>query len=362
MASAAAWLALSIGMLGFAGWLFDSPTLKTAFTGNVSMKANASLGICVLAFASLCLLPSKRSVHQLRMARAAGLFAILLGATTLAEHAFDWNAGIDELLFTEPAGEAATASPGRVGPPASTSFVLLGIGLLCFDKRTSRGSSWSQRMALLTAPGALLGILGYITHATQLYGIAKYTGIALHTAVAILALAVFQFLARAEYEPAALLVLDNAGGEVARTVLPAAIVLPLVVGWLRTSGERLGLFDTAFGRALLLLTLMLLLTIVVWRVAKRLSGVAIQHAAAERASSHARAEAQRLAAEHVETLSVLESLLAHAPIGFVFFDRQERCIRVNQYLTQNLPSPGVSASVRELLPGFNEELHTAIHR
>ena len=55
-----------------------------------------------------------------------------------------------------------------------------------------------------------------------------------------------------------------------------------------------------------------------------------------------------------ETLALLDSMLANAPIGFAFFDRKARYVRVNQFLAEmdNLPiSRHLGRSVREALPG-----------
>ena len=54
---------------------------------------------------------------------------MLLGALTLSEHLFGWNLGIDQLLATEVPGVARTASPNRMGPPASLSMTLLGLAV-----------------------------------------------------------------------------------------------------------------------------------------------------------------------------------------------------------------------------------------
>ncbi len=36
-----------------------------------------------------------------------------------------------------------------------------------------------------------------------------------------------------------------------------------------------------------------------------------------------------------DTLSLLDAMLANAPVGFAFFDRDRRCVRVNRYLAEN---------------------------
>jgi signal transduction histidine kinase len=56
-----------------------------------------------------------------------------------------------------------------------------------------------------------------------------------------------------------------------RRLLPAAIGLPLGLGWLRLAGERAGLYDTVFGLTLFALSNILVFTILVWRNAQYLN-------------------------------------------------------------------------------------------
>jgi hypothetical protein len=73
-------------------------------------------------------------------------------ATAIATgHVFGWNAGIDQLLATEQPGAAATASPNRVGPPASVAFCLLGTALLLLSRSraSARGRARPQPLALI---------------------------------------------------------------------------------------------------------------------------------------------------------------------------------------------------------------------
>lgn len=276
--------ALFVGLSSLLGWALDNHWLKTGFTGYATMKANTAVALALNSSALLCVLPEPRWAAGVMYARAAALFALAIGSLTLLQHLFGLNFGIDELLFVEAPGGLATTSPGRMGPPAATCLALLSTGILLFDHVTRGGRSTAQLFAAATFPAAILGVIGYATGATQLYGIAQYTGIAAHTALALLLLALGLFLARAERQPAAILVADNPGGDVVRSMLPPAILLPVAASWVRARGEELGLFDLAFGRALLLLFLIVLFTILIWRLSHRLSAVAIQRERAEEAT------------------------------------------------------------------------------
>ena len=238
---------------------------------------------------------------------------VALGVTTLSQHVFGWDAGIDQLLFREEPGAAATAGPGRMGPPACISFALLGSATLLMGRRSKGGQSPAQWVALLAMPFPALGVVGYVTGATQLYELARFTGIALHTAIACLCLALAVLLARPELKPAALLVADDPGGRVARTMLPVAIVLPILLTQLRRAAERRELFDPTFGRALTLLALVVTFSVIIWRTAQRLSSEASERQRleaqratlleSERAARHEAERAAKLKDDFLATLS-----------------------------------------------------------
>src|SRR4029453_17090507 len=106
---------LGTGVL--AGWLLDITSFKSIH-GDITMKANTAL-LLVLSGLSLCLLnlePEKRALQI--VAKVCAAVVAILGFLTLGEHLTGWNLRIDQLLFEEPLGALATASPGRMGPPA----------------------------------------------------------------------------------------------------------------------------------------------------------------------------------------------------------------------------------------------------
>ena len=347
-------LVLIVGGLGLLGWFVDNEALKAGFMSNVAMKTNTTLCLVASGVALLLSSPTGSRSRAARLSAALAAFSSLLGALTLVEHVAGLNMGIDQLLFTERPGQIFTASPNRMGPPAATAFAILGLAQLLLQRKDGKYASLAQRMAVAAALIALLSLLGYLTGATMLYGIARYTGIALSTAVAVFCLSLGVFVARPAVYPAALVLADNAGGQLARTMLPMAIFLAPVLSWLRVRGEALGLYDLQFGRALLLLAFISIFTLVVWQMSLRFAREAVARARAELASDAARAEAARLASENLQTLSVLDSLLAHAPIGLVFFEASGSCVRVNHYLAQlsrSTPDELLGKALAQVLPG-----------
>ena len=68
-------------------------------------------------------------------------------------------------------------------------------------------------------------------------------------------------------QPVVTILDDTAGGAIARRLLPAAFILPIVLGWLRLTGERRGWFSSEFGLTLFVLALIVLFNLLIWWIA-----------------------------------------------------------------------------------------------
>src|SRR5581483_9879450 len=140
--------------------------------------------------------------------------------------------------------------------PASVSFLLLGAALLLLGggRRARRAA---QGLGLLTLVLTVLPVVGYLFGADFLYTVPRLTGIAVQTATALLAAAAGVVALVPEYGLAALLCRDDAGGVLARRLLGPVLALPLLLGWLCVCGQAAGLFDPAFGEAVLVVAMAL---------------------------------------------------------------------------------------------------------
>jgi PAS domain S-box-containing protein len=259
-----------VGAVVLAGWLLDITRFKSIH-GDITMKANTAL-LLVLSGVSLCLLnldPEKRALRI--AAKVCAAVVAILGLLTLSEHLIGWNLGIDQLLFVEAYGALATASPGRMGPPASTCFTLAGIALLLLHNR--RAIRLTQVFSIFVCLWTLLAIIGYVYQAEQLYEIANYTGIALPTSVGLFVLGLGLLAARADLGIMSVISSAQTGGLTARRLLLVVVVVPFLLGWVSVLGPRLGYYDLGFGAAVLVLSIIIIFAIEIWRSARKLSEV-----------------------------------------------------------------------------------------
>ena len=91
--------------------------------------------------------------------------------------------------------------------------------------------------------GALgvVAALGYAYDLQPFYRFAGYTSMAVHTAAGFIVLAIGLIFARPD-GLVRVLISTGPGTQLSRRLLPVAILLPVIFGWLYESGSKAGLF------------------------------------------------------------------------------------------------------------------------
>ena len=304
-------LAALQGALALVGWSTGIEALKGSYALGINIKTNPAIVILLLGLALLLLGPPHRSGWRTWIGRAFAFLAMAIGLLTLSEHVTGRDLGIDQALFTEPPGAPATSSPNRMGPPASIIVPLIGLSLLISDNRAWRGVRLSQLAAALALLVGAVPLLGYVYGVRELFGLATFTGIALPTAICFILLALGVLFARAHQGAMKLVIADNAGGMLLRRMFPAAIIIPIALGWASVALQDLGLFDASFGRTLLTVSFMVVFSALIWWNAALISRVAAGRDRAEDAERELSARlrtalegerAAREAAEHANRM------------------------------------------------------------
>lgn len=269
--------ALVGGSLALLGWIINVRQLTDWNDGGISMFVNTAI-CAVLCGASLMQVTAADADRWRRMTQTTAGVAAVIALLTLIQHLTGWDFGIDTLLIdanTRDWGQRAAAAPMRMGVPASISFMVLGSTLILMTM-AARERRLASALALAPIAIASLSIAGYWFGADQLFGLAKFTGIALPTSLIIAALGAGLVAAIPEHGVGEVLHRNDAGGALFRRLVVPIILIPLVLGWLRIMGQQAGLYDTAFGTALRTIVEVILFFALLWWTAISMS----RHAAA----------------------------------------------------------------------------------
>ncbi|MFN3651333.1 MAG: sensor histidine kinase [Armatimonadota bacterium] len=269
-ALACAAITVLFGGIVLLGWALDvSPLtrLSPVFPAVVPLVA---VGF-VLAGTALALLVQEPVTRARRAAATAtAALALLIGLGAAFENASGFSLGIDGLFFARTLAGLPTANPGRPGLESSISFVLLGASLVALPWVPARRQRWIQYLVLAVGTLSFLRLVAYVygtVHPdTNIDGTPGSSP--LHTILAFVILSLGVLMARPSAGFLKLLCAPTEGGRVARLLLPAALALPVLLGFIRVEGQMLGIYSLPTGSALAAVLNVVALSGLVWWTAR----------------------------------------------------------------------------------------------
>jgi len=238
---------IGIGVL--CGWFFDIPFLTDVRPGLAFMKINVACAVIVASISVWLLHTQPQGSAWFRLARCLAVLLVALGGLTMSEYLFGLHLGID-IPFSL---EAQSAHPGRMALATSFNWVLLGLALLTLKARRSRLAACAHWLVVPPLLVSGLSALGYAYGVSALYVASAYSLTAAHTAVSFLVLSLCVLAADSTHGFVSIAISDTSGGIVMRRLLPTIPIMIFVLGLVRLKGQELGLYDTQFGSALMVL-------------------------------------------------------------------------------------------------------------
>ena len=247
------------GALVLVGWLIDNELLKSLLhPARVAMNPATALCFILLA-ASLWLQRPGASTRAAWIARGLAAGAAAVGVIRIIDYFIGGVIRADEILFR------SRLEGNVMAPNTAVAFVLTALALLLLDVRTRiRRLHVSQFFVLCVGCISVLALLGYLYQIGALYIVRGYIPMALNTAFCFALLVAGVLCVRPQRQPVVLLLDDTVGGSVARRLLPAAFILPVLLGYLRLIGERRDWFSSDFGLTLFVLGLIVLFNLLIW--------------------------------------------------------------------------------------------------
>jgi PAS domain S-box-containing protein len=305
--------AVMIGVTTLIGWLFGLERLTDWSGIGITMFPNTA--VCTfLAGLAILATPYSNSAKVFFVVRLTALIIAFVGGATVFEHLTGYNLGIDTFLIERNWGARVAMAPLRMGPPASISILLLGTAI--FASTFYRTRVIAVIIGTLTLLISCVSLIGFLYGIDHLFGIARYTAIALSTSLSIAFLSLSLLASINEHGMTGALCRNDPGGSIFRRLALPIVVLPLILGWLRLYGERLGLYEASFGTALRTLIEIVLFFTLLWWASKGTS----KEAAAARLSDKALKDSENL----------FKALTSLAPVGIFQTDEKGNCTFVNK--------------------------------
>jgi PAS domain S-box-containing protein len=295
------------GLAALFGWSV-LPASAIRPLGLVSqIHPNTALGFVLVGFALRLAQYDRINPSAHTVCKLLRISVGFLGLLSLAEIWLGWNLGISHLIVHDPA-----ATPGSMPLAAALSFFLLGSALTLLSAQRSLPCQ-ILALAVTTITVATLVACSYALLVPQAVPDALIMPVI--TALVLLILSLGVLHANANRAFMAVVTGDTEGGTMARRLLPASIVIPIVLGFLRLKGQEAGWFGPALGLVLHVVATMLALALIIWWNA----------AALDRVSQ----ENQRFGYAVQDTRSTMLGILQHVNNAVYGYDLQDHLIFFN---------------------------------
>ena len=258
----AAGVAAVFPVVALVGWVADIPPLRQVLSNAVAM--NPLTAIALLSGALSLWLANHSGARAPTASRLLAFVMVGVGLARLMDPLFGGRPGVDLVFYGDQIQQMVP--PARMSFSTAICATCIGGSLLSFSSRTPL----TRSARLLLFPPALLALLamaGYLYDTRMLFDIAALKPMALNTATTLLVLCLGIAALPPAVPPVSTLMLPGTAGAAARRLLPAAFLLPFLVGWLRVTAERAGWLDLGSGSALVavvsagLMSLLVLLSI-----------------------------------------------------------------------------------------------------
>jgi signal transduction histidine kinase len=266
-------LAMLLGAGVLVGWVVGSNAFQFVSNDLPPMVPNTA-GCLVLGAGALACMKAAGRWRWLGWSAAA---CVLVSAVlTLASFA------MNEAVW------APTFGHSRTAPPTALTLLLLSGALLC-SGRKGRWEVLAIGLALAALLPPLTAMTGYLFQERRLYEVSRGTGMAPHTAVSQLLLAIGTLALFPHSGLVGVFTAPTAGGVMARRMLPA-ILLPWVAGALMRPPPQSGLLQPHVAPPLFIMVMVVALAAIIWRNSITLNAL---HAEQVKAEQQARDEAER---------------------------------------------------------------------
>ncbi len=247
-----------------AGWLLNVNEVTKSDVQFAGMDSTTAIGILAISVHMIIAETLKKS----RIAHAVSLILVIsvvvLALIKFNQLAFGWQSIIDTL--TTPGEDTSKLSkPTYMAPNTALSFILTGIASYLITKSRPEYILSAQTLSLSVILISLFAFIGHTYEVQWFYGIGPAIVMSVYTAASFMLLAVGVLFTAPSYGIMRIVTDYGPAGRVTRTLLPAAVIIPIAMGWVRLQGEHAGLYKSEVGIALMAIADIVIFTsLILW--------------------------------------------------------------------------------------------------
>jgi PAS domain S-box-containing protein len=306
-----------ISILTLFGWMIGVDILKSINPHFTAMRVVTAL--CFLLSAAALVFIKNRSAGgwQIKVSRLFSAAVSTIGLLTVICYLVELQTGHEWAWAHNTFLNFLNVPADRMAIITAILFFVFGFVLILLSIGGRHAANISHALLLPITILTYLVLVGYLFNVKAFYEWLQIA-VALNTGIAFCFLCIASFCIRPESWLMKVLTGDESGAIMARRLLPALLILPLIIGWLRIQGERRDYFGSDFGVALVAVTYAICFLGLVWFNAR---------------SVNRTDQIRRQAQEALHESEVRYRLLfAQAAVGIKRMDVQGRILEVNDKL------------------------------
>jgi PAS domain S-box-containing protein len=269
-----AWVATlvvtAIGVLDIVGTILNITLLTSVAPQWVKMRVITAVCFVLAGIELALLLKRPSSIRRSIALQAPAILISLAGFLTIWLYAIRMITGQESSLVNVPFFHLFWDTETRIALLTAVIFFLLGCGLAAMARGGRRGANLAHGIVL---PAAIAGYFVPVSYLLGIQDIHNLLGVsvAVNTGVAFCLLCTGIFCARTDTWLMGVFAAGGVGGYMARRLLPAILLIPVVVACVHEYGEQSGALGPDVVPALLALLSTILLVWLVWLTARSIN-------------------------------------------------------------------------------------------
>ena len=335
------------GLLDLAGWILNITFLKSVMPGWEPMK---KITAACFVFSAISLVIIQLNLHsflRIILPSVVGGLLCLISLLTTYVYIYSISTGLESSLTSVSYLSLFLAPGTRMALFTACNFFIIGciLFLLPSDKRKPEGITH-----VLIIPVAIVSYFVIISYILGVYSAIDVLNVpvALNTGIAFSGICAAVLFLRPDTWLMKVFTSMDTGGIIARRLLPWLILLPIVIGWIRLSGEHAGFFRSEEGVVLVATTYTVCLIALIILTAKSVNKIDMKRRASEEALRASEAQYHLLFEGMNEGFALHEIILDKdgVPCDYVFLSINPAFEKLTGLKAENI----IGKTVLQVLP------------
>lgn len=272
-----------LSLLSLAEWVFNITLFKSIVPQWIPMKTITAICCFFAATAVVIIQIDLPAILRNIFTRVLSIFICLISLSSLYVHLFYIRTGHESSLTLASNFGFFLSEGTRMALFTGPVFLLIGCTLFLLPVDKSKSSGIAH---ILIIPAFLASYFVTVSYILRVYTVheASYIPKTLITGIALCGICVAIIFMRPDTWFFRVFTSNSTGGIIAKKLLIPGIILPILIAWLRLTGERSGIFESDEGVVLVTLTYSLCFMVLIWLTARSVNKIDLERRASEKES------------------------------------------------------------------------------